>query len=78
MSLASVPKINPRKTPKEAFNANIPFFPANNSPMRAPKNGMIKIPMGGKIKNPAISPNTLPQTPHFPAPNFLAPHTGSI
>jgi len=46
------------------------------SPAKAPKNGPIISPKGGKTKIPAIRPMVAPQTPLFVPPNFLVPHIG--
>lgn len=78
ISLSMTPLMNPTKEPKPAYMASPDCFPEVSSPMTAPAKGPMISPNGGKMKSPATSPMTLPQTPRRLAPNFLAPHTGTI
>ena len=71
-----VPARKPTKEPNSAFKAEPVSLPAINSPTTAPANGKIIMPNGGKIKSPATSPITLPQTPCLLPPNFFVPQMG--
>ena len=65
----------PTKNPARAPNAILiavyaSEFSSALAPRKAPKNGPIIIPRGGKKKTPRIKPITEPLTAFFVPPNF--------
>ena len=68
----------PKKVTNPALKACDWFFPAINSPTKAPIKRPKKIPNGGKNITPVIIPITAKITPVRDAPNFFAPAKGRI
>ena len=63
------PKNDPKADLKAFFVSELPLI----SPRKAPANGPMIIPNGGKKNKPTTKPMVLPQTPLLVPPNFLVP-----
>lgn len=72
-----VPKRNPIKAPKAALNTPSQFpWLLINSPISAPKNGPVIIPIG-PTKNPTIRPIVEPVIAFLLPPKFFVIRTGA-
>ena len=79
VSFITVDAKKPKKDPNADFNACGPFVLLKTiSPIKAPKNGPIKIPNGIGESIPIINPNTAPTAPALLPPNFLVLMAGII
>jgi len=77
-SFKPVPSKNPIREPKPDLMAFEVLFSLIISAIKAPTNGPIINPIGGKKKTPTISPAVAPLTPAFDPPKDLVPQIGII
>lgn len=73
----NTPDKNPINEPTAARKASRDRFPAINSPTKAPTNGKMNTPYGGKRKMPNTIPIVLPHVPPLLPPYFFVPIAGT-